>query len=85
MPWVPWIKTENEDSSSAEITKLYKTVRNPLTGKISDLNRITSLTPQVSENIYALGTSVYANAVGFTAREKEIIALVTSAFIGCVH
>ena len=85
MPWMPWIKTENEDSSNAEITKLYKTVRNPLTGKISDLNRITSLTPEVSKNIFTLGSSVYGNAVGFTAREKEIIALVTSAFIGCVH
>lgn len=85
MPWIPWIKTEAEDSPHAEIKKLYKTVRNPLTGKISDLNRITSLTPEVSENIFALGSSVYGNAVGFTAREKEIIALVTSALIGCVH
>ncbi|MBL6996381.1 hypothetical protein [Desulfobacula sp.] len=85
MPWIPWIETENEDSSIEEIKNLYKKVRNPLTGTISDLNRITSLTPKVSENIFALGSSVYGNAVGFTAREKEIIALVTSSLIGCVH
>lgn len=85
MPWTPWIETESEDSSSQAINNLYKKVRNPLTGEISDLNRITSLTPEVSENIFVLGSSVYGNAVGFTAREKEIIALVTSAFIGCVH
>ena len=85
MPWIPWIEIENEDSSSIDAKSLYKKVRNPITGKISDLNRITSLTPEVSENIYALGASVYKNAAGFTAREKEIIALVTSSFVGCVH
>lgn len=56
-----------------------------MSGKISDLTRITSLTPEVSENINTLGSAVYRNATGFTAREKEIIALVTSSFIGCVH
>lgn len=56
-----------------------------MSGKISDLTRITSLTPEVSENISTLGSAVYRNATGFTAREKEIIALVTSSFIGCVH
>ena len=85
MPWIPWIETENEDSSRQEIKNLYQEVRNPLSGKISDLNKITSLTPEVSKNIFALGSSVYGNAVGFTAREKEIIALVTSSLIGCVH
>jgi len=85
MSWIPWIEIKNENSTNEEIKNLYKKVRNPLTGKISDLNRITSLTPEVSENIFALGSSVYRNAVGLTAREKEIIALVTSSFIGCVH
>ena len=85
MPWIPWITIESEDSSGEEVQKLYKKTRNPMTGKISDLNLITSLTPKVSANISALCASVYDSAVGFTAREKEIIALVTSAFIGCVH
>jgi hypothetical protein len=85
MAWVPWIETENENSSSEEIKSLYNKTRNPMSGKISDLTRITSLTPEVAENIYTLGSAVYRNAAGFTAREKEIIALVTSSFIGCVH
>jgi alkylhydroperoxidase family enzyme len=85
MVWVPWIETENEHSSSEEIKKLYNKTRNPLSGKISDLTRITSLTPEVSEHLNTLGSAVYRNATGFTAREKEIIALVTSSFIGCVH
>lgn len=85
MPWIPWIEIESEDSSNNDAQDLYKKVRNPVTGKISDLNRITSLTPEVSKNIHALGSSVYANAAGFTAREKEILALVTSSLIGCVH
>jgi len=85
MAWVPWIETESESSSSEELKNLYNKTRNPLSGKISDLTRITSLTPEVSENLCALGSAVYRNATGFTAREKEIIALVTSSFIGCVH
>ena len=85
MVWVPWIATENENSSREEIKNLYHKTRNPMSGKISDLTRITSLTPEVTENIYTLGSAVYRNATGFTASEKEIIALVTSSFIGCVH
>jgi hypothetical protein len=85
MSWTPWITTEDENAPSEAAEHLYRKVRNPVTGKISDLNRITSLTPAVSENIFALGASVYRNATGFTAREKEIVALVTSSFIGCVH
>ena len=85
MSWIPWIEIKNESSTNEETKKFYKKVRNPLTGRISDLNRITSLTPEVSENIYLLGSAVYRNAVGLTAREKEIIALVTSSSIGCVH
>jgi hypothetical protein len=85
MPWIPWVKIKDENSTDEEVKKLYKKVRNPVTGRISDLNRITSVTPEVSENIFLLGSSVYRNAVGLTAREKEIIALVTSSFIGCVH
>ncbi len=85
MSWTPWIEIKNENSTDEEIKNVYKKVRNPLTGKIPDLNQITSLTPEVSESIFVLGSAVYRNAVGFTAREKEIIALVTSSFIGCVH
>jgi hypothetical protein len=85
MVWVPWIATENENSSREEIKNLYHKTCNPMSGKISDLTRITSLTPEVAENIDTLGSAVYRNATGFTAREKEIIALVTSSFIGCVH
>jgi hypothetical protein len=85
MVWVPWIETENEHSSSAAIKQLYNKTRNPVSGRISDLTRITSLTPEVSEHLNTLGSAVYRNATGFTVREKEIIALVTSSFIGCVH
>ena len=85
MVWVPWIETENERSSNEKIKNLYNKTRNPLSGKISDLTRITSLTPEVSEDLTTLGAAVYRNATGFTAREKEIVALVTSSFIGCVH
>ena len=85
MTWTPWIEIANEESASEAVKTFYRNVFNPLTGKISDLNRITSLTPEVSENIFALLTSVYRNAVGLTAREKEIIALITSSLIGCVH
>ena len=70
MPWVPWIRI-NEDDTAEE--------------GISDLTRITSLTPEVSNRIDSLCAAVYRNASGLTAREKQIAALVTSSFIGCVH
>ncbi len=85
MSWVPWIQIEEEDTSNDEVKQLYQKTKNPMTGKISDLVKITSLTPKVSEKIKDLATAVYANAKGLTAREKEIVALVTSSFIGCVH
>ena len=85
MPWVSWIQTEKDDSSKEDVKQLYKKTRNSFTGKISDLTRLTSLTPEVSNHLDRLCSAVYKNAVGLTVREKEITALVTSSFIGCVH
>jgi len=85
MPWVPWIQIEKDDSSKEDVKQLYKKTRNSFTGKISDLTRLTSLTPEVSNHLDSLCSAVYKNAVGLTVREKEITALVTSSFIGCVH
>ena len=52
---------------------------------LTDLARITSRTPLVAKRIHQLCRAVYASATGLTLREKEIAALVTSAFVGCVH
>ena len=80
MPWTPWIDIEKDDTTQDEAKQLYETTRNPLTGKISDLTRITSLTPAIAQGIDALCTAVYRNASGLTAREKEIAALVNFAY-----
>ncbi|MCP4671004.1 MAG: hypothetical protein GY857_06835 [Desulfobacula sp.] len=85
MPWIPWIQIEKDDSSKEEVNLLYKKTRNALTGKISDLTRLTSLTPEISTHLDGLCSAVYKNASGLTIREKEIVALVTSSFVGCVH
>lgn len=85
MSWVPWIQIEKDDTSKEEVKQLYKKTKNSLTGKISDLTRITSLTPEVSNCLDSLCSAVYRNASGLTVREKEIVALVTSSFVGCVH
>ena len=85
MPWTPWIQIEKDDSSKEEVKQLYKKTRNSLTGKISDLTRLTSLTPEVSNSLDSLCSAVYRNATGLTVREKEIAALITSSFVGCVH
>ena len=85
MPWMPWIQIEKDDTSKEEVKQLYKKTRNSLTGEISDLTRLTSLTPTVSNYLDSLCSAVYQNASGLTVREKEIAALVTSSFIGCVH
>ena len=85
MTWTPWIRTESDDTSNEETMKLFKKTRNPLTGDLSDLVRITSLTPEFAGFLNELGSAAYRNADGLTAREKEVLALVTSSFIGCVH
>lgn len=85
MGWIPWIQTEDDNTSMDEVQQLYKKNRNSITGKISDITRLTSLTPEVSDQINSLCSAVYRNASGLTAREKEIVALVTSSFVGCVH
>ena len=85
MSWTPWIQIEKDDTSKEEVKQLYKKTRNSLTGKISDLTRLTSLTPEVSNHLDSLCSAVYRNATGLTVREKEIVALVTSSFVGCVH
>ena len=85
MVWVPWIKTEREDTSDEKVQQLYRKTRNSVTGKISDLTQLTSLTPEVSTHLDSLCSAVYKNATGLTVREKEIAALVTSSFVGCVH
>ena len=85
MSWMPWIQIEKEDSSKDEVKQLYKKARNGLTGKISDLTLLTSLTPEVSNHLDSLCSAVYRSTKGLTLREKEIAALVTSSFIGCVH
>jgi len=85
MPWVPWIEIEKDDAPNEEVQQLYKKTRNAVTGNISDLTRLTSLTPEVSTHIDSLCSAIYKNTSGLTVREKEIAALVTSSFIGCVH
>jgi hypothetical protein len=85
MHWVPWIQIEKDDSPNKEVKKLYRKTQNPITGKISDLTRLTSLTPEISNCIDSLCSAVYKKSTGLTVREKEIAALVTSSFIGCVH
>ena len=85
MPWIPWIQTEDGNTENVEANSLYERSRDPVTRKISDLTRITSLTSEASELIDKLCTSVYKSATGLSAREKEIAALITSSLNGCVH
>jgi len=85
MPWVPWIQIEQDDTANEEAKLLYQRTRNKVTGRLSDLTRITSLTPEVAGHLSNLCTAVYQNASGLSAREKEILALVTSSLVGCVH
>ena len=85
MPWMPWIRTEADDTTKDEVKQLYSKARNSMTGTVSDLTRLTSLTPEVSTYLANLCSAVYRNAPGLTVREKEITALVTSSFVGCVH
>jgi hypothetical protein len=82
--WMPWIEIDDEDTDHEEARRLFAATRE-LDGSVSDLVRITSRTPQVAKLIHELCRAVYGSAKGLTLREKEIAALVTSAYIGCVH
>jgi len=85
MPWTPWIQIETDETSQEGTEKHRKKAAKSSTSNKSDLTRLTSLTPEVSECLDRLCTAVYRNTTGLTVREKEIVALVTSSFIGCVH
>jgi len=85
MVWNPWIRIEPEDSNNEKVQKLYQKARKPLTGKLSDLTQLTSLSPDMSAALHSLGVAVYRDAGNLSLREKEVAALVTSALIGCVH
>lgn len=85
MPWTAWIEIEDDNTENKAAKKLYQRTKNPLTKELSDLTRLTSLTPEPSELIDKLSKSVYENATGLSAREKEIAALVVSSLNGCVH
>ena len=85
MPWTPWIDIEPDDTDDPAAKALYAKTRHPITGQLSDLTRITSLTPTAAELIQQLRNAIYHGSDRLTAREKEIAALITSAFNGCVH
>ena len=85
MSWTPWIETEGDDTSNAAARQLYERTRNPATKQVSDLTRITSLTPPTSELIDRLCASVYTQATGVSPREKEIASVIVSSLNGCVH
>ena len=51
MPWIPWIQIEKDDTSKEDVKRVYGKARNSLTGKMSDLTRLTSLTPEVAHHL----------------------------------
>ena len=85
MSWVTWITTEDDDTENEAVRQLYEKARHPSTGKIPDTVRLTSLTPEVSGLLHDLKGAIDRSATGLTLREKEVAALVTSAYNGCVH
>lgn len=85
MTWTTWIETEPEESPGEQIRELYQQTREITTGRPPDVVRLTSLTPSVSGLIYDLQRTIYQESKGLTLREKEIAALLVSAYNGCVH
>ena len=85
MPWLPWIKTEPYDTDNEEIRQLYARTRSALTGRPPDTVRLASLTPDVAGLLFDLQRAIYQGAKGLSVREKEVSALIVSAYNGCVH
>ncbi|RJQ57752.1 MAG: hypothetical protein C4530_12015 [Desulfobacteraceae bacterium] len=85
MPWVPWIRIEDDSTTDKDVQQLFRRTRNGMTGKVSDTVKLTSLTPEVSGLIHDLSAAVARNADGLSVREKETAALIVSVYNGCVH
>jgi alkylhydroperoxidase family enzyme len=85
MTWTTWIATKPDTTNDEAVQQLYRRTREYATGNPPDLVRLNSLTPPVAGLLYDLQKAVYHNADGLTLREKEIAALIVSAFNGCVH
>jgi alkylhydroperoxidase family enzyme len=85
MTWIKWIKVEPDDSLDEEVRRLYDKTRDRVTGNPPDTVRLASLTPQVAGLLYELQRAIYHGAKGLSVREKEIVALIVSAYNGCAH
>lgn len=85
MPWKTWIDIDDDPGSNDEIRSLYDRTRNRVSGAVPDLVRLTSRSPEVAGLLHDLSCAVYQTATGLSPREKEIAALITSSYVGCVH
>ena len=85
MPWTPWIKIEPDDTDNEAVQQLFKRTKNMTTGRPPDTVLLTSLTPTVAGLLYDLQRTIFSEAKGLTAREREIAALLVSSFNGCTH
>ena len=85
MNWTTWISTEPLNTDDEAVQQLYRRTREYATGNPPDLVRLNSMTPPVAGLLHDLQKAVYHSADGLTLREKEIAALIVSAFNGCVH
>ncbi len=85
MTWTPWIEIEPEDTTDEAVRQLYERTRDRATGHPPDTMRLSSLTPNVAGLLFDLQRAIYHGAKGLTLREKEIAALIVSAYNGCVH
>jgi hypothetical protein len=85
MPWIPWIKTEPYNTDNEEVQQLYARTKNALTSRPPDTVRLASLTPDVAGLLFDLQRAIYHGARGLSIREKEVSALIVSAYNRCVH
>jgi hypothetical protein len=83
MTWTTWIETEPDDTTDEGARLLYNSIRDPITGLLSDDTvRLTSLTPQVAGLLHNLRHAIHANATGLSVREQEVAALIVCAYNG---
>lgn len=85
MIWTPWIEIEPDDTADEAVAQLYDRTRERPTGRPSDTVRLNSLTPRVAGLLYDLQKAITHEAGGLSIREKEIAALIVTAYNGCVH
>ena len=80
-----WIETVREDEWLGPLSELYEQVVDPRANRVDNIMQIHSLNPQALAAHNALYVSAMAGTASLRKVERELIALVVSAYTDCFY